>query len=156
MAAATIAGLLGKLPARGDFITLGLPGRFVAPWRDRVDGLVLASRDLLGVAWMEAFMVGPVWQFCLSPGVCGPDGALGLMMPSVDRVGRAYPLTLGAVLSDEVAASDGAASTGADDWLDWCEDWGRSALAEDLDPDLVAQRLGEAPPPTRIVWSRAR
>jgi type VI secretion system protein ImpM len=59
-------------------------------------------------------------------------------MPSVDRVGRYYPLTLAAVFppGGGVPPSDVAGP-----WLDACETAGRVALDEDATPDQVVQRL---------------
>lgn len=36
----------------------------------------------------------PIWRFCLTAGLAGPDRIIGILMPSVDRVGRRFPLTL--------------------------------------------------------------
>ena len=59
-----------------------------------------ASRFALGEEWLAAWLEGPIWRFALSPGICGPDAALGLWLPSVDRTGRYFPLTLAAVAHD--------------------------------------------------------
>ena len=32
------------------------------------------------------------------PGVCGPEGLTGLLVPSFDRVGRRFPLTVAVAL----------------------------------------------------------
>ena len=51
----------------------------------------------MGDVWLEAFLEAPVWRFVLPPGLCGARAAIGLIMPSVDKVGRYFPLTLGGV-----------------------------------------------------------
>jgi len=132
------AGLFGKLPARGDFVQLGLPGSFVRPWDAWLQQVMAASQERMGDAWLPAFLESPVWRFVLPAGMCGPGAALGLWMPSVDRVGRYFPLTLAAVVlpGGHVPRSDQAES-----WLDACETAGRAALDEDATPDQVAQRL---------------
>src|SRR5229473_1881218 len=90
-------GFCGKLPARGDFVTSGLPRRFTEAWHDWLQPVLAASRRALGEDWLAAWLEAPIWRFALSPGICGPDAVLGLWMPSVDRVGRYFPLTFAAV-----------------------------------------------------------
>lgn len=46
---------------------------------------------------MNHYLTSPVWRFAIAPGVLGPEGLGGVMMPSVDRVGRYFPLIIGAV-----------------------------------------------------------
>lgn len=133
-------GICGKLPARGDFVALGLPRHFVEPWHDWLQRALGESRDLLGATWLAAWLEAPVWRFALPPGLCGPDPAIGLWMPSVDRVGRHFPLTLAAVspggqLSPLLEA--GAA------FLVAAEAGGRAALSCDLAPDQVLARVAE-------------
>jgi len=132
------AGLFGKLPARGDFVQLGLPGSFVRPWDAWLQRAMAASQERMGDAWLPAFLESPVWRFVLPGGMCGAGAVLGLLMPSVDRVGRYYPLTLAAVFppGGGVPPSDVAGP-----WLDACETAGRVALDEDATPDQVVQRL---------------
>jgi type VI secretion system protein ImpM len=75
------------------------------------------------------------------PGLCGPGAVLGLWLPSVDRIGRYFPLTLAAVtaragLSRLVSIGGGflAAAEGA----------GREALANDLPPEALARQIAAA------------
>jgi len=99
--------------------------------------VLAGSRERLGAAWLPAWLEAPVWRFALAPGLCGPEAVLGLLLPSVDRVGRYFPLTLAAV------APGGSAAAG-DAWLDAAESAGRAALEQDLGPEQVAALL---PPP---------
>jgi type VI secretion system protein ImpM len=134
-------GFCGKLPARGDFVSAGLPRRFVDPWHDWMQRMLAASREALAEAWLEVWLEAPVWRFTLSPGVCGPDGVLGLWMPSVDRVGRYFPLTFAALARNFDLAGP---ACGSDGFLAVAEAAGRDALASDLAPDDVVARLGDA------------
>lgn len=126
-------GLYGKLPARGDFVRLGLPGDFVAAWDDWLARAIAASRAQMGADWLGAFLEAPVWRFALAPGLCGAQAASGVWLPSVDRVGRYFPLTLVAMLPAVAPA-----------WLDACEAAGRAALEADAGPEEVLVRI---PPP---------
>jgi type VI secretion system protein ImpM len=132
------AGLFGKLPARGDFVQLGLPGSFVRPWDAWLQQAMAASQERMGDAWLPAFLESPVWRFVLPGGMCGTGAVLGLLMPSVDRVGRYYPLTLAAVFPP----GGGVPPTDiAEPWLEACETAGRAALDEDVAPDQVVRLL---------------
>ncbi len=134
-------GFCGKLPARGDFVASGLPRSFVEAWHDWMQRVVAASRHRLGEDWVAAWLEAPIWRFALSPGICGPDAVLGLWLPSVDRVGRYFPLTFAAVASDADPATLIREGGG---FLAAAEGAGLDALAGDLAPDAVAARLATA------------
>ncbi len=87
-------GFFGKLPALGDFVSRRLSPQFVKCWDDWLHESLLASRGQLGDTWLDSFLISPVWRFFLGPGICGDQAWVGIMMPSVDRVGRYFPLTL--------------------------------------------------------------
>ena len=88
------AGLYGKVPGFGDFLHRGLPSSFVEPWNSWLGQALGHSRTTLGVQWMNAYLTSPPWRFVLEPGLVGEDGWLGVLVSSVDRVGRCYPITL--------------------------------------------------------------
>ena len=87
-------GFFGKLPKHGDFVTRRLPSEFVDVWDGWLQQVIADTREQLGEAWLEAYLVCPIWRFVLAPGVCGKLGWLGALMASVDRVGRYFPLTV--------------------------------------------------------------
>jgi type VI secretion system protein ImpM len=134
-------GFCGKLPARGDFVMSGLPRSFVEAWHDWLQSVMATSRRSLGEEWVAAWLEAPIWRFALSPGVCGPDAVLGLWMPSVDRIGRYFPLTFAAVMPGGDAAALIRAGGG---FLALVECAGLDALAGDLAPESVAARLATA------------
>ncbi|MCK9608285.1 MAG: type VI secretion system-associated protein TagF [Methylomonas sp.] len=90
------AGFYGKLPSHGDFLSRRLPRQFIEPWDQWLQGGIAASREQLGKGWLDTFLFSPIWQFTLAPGLCGDDAWAGVLMPSVDKVGRYFPLTLAA------------------------------------------------------------
>ena len=47
----------------------------------------------LGAGWQAAFLRAPIWRFWLGAELCGTTVA-GAFMPSVDGVGRYFPLTI--------------------------------------------------------------
>lgn len=91
-------GAFGKMPSVGDFFRFGVPPGFVASWDDWIQQGMLAAQVDLGPVWDSHYMSAPIWRFSLSPGLAGPQKVLGVLMPSVDRVGRRFPLTLMAAL----------------------------------------------------------
>lgn len=100
-------GYYGKLPFAGDFLRHGLSAAFVSGWDAWMQRTLLAARQTMGEAeWHRAYLCAPIWRFSIAPGLCGPLGAAGIMMPSLDRVGRRFPFCI-AIATDlpPVAAS---------------------------------------------------
>ena len=136
-------GFFGKLPARADFLTRGLSMSFTEPWHAwLVRGLRFAAEALTG-GFEPAYMAAPVWRFVIPPGASGPLPAAGILMPSVDKVGRRFPLTL-AVVSASLTTP--LAMVAASSWFDALEETGRDALARDPDIDVWAERLAAMVP----------
>jgi type VI secretion system protein ImpM len=132
------AGFYGKLPARGDFVRFGLPRGFVDAWDGWLQEVLAASHAALGEEWLPAWLEAPVWRFALAPGLAGGDAVIGLWMPSVDQVGRYFPLTLAAVFPGTPPA---VSLQGAGGFLDAFERAGRETLAADLTPEELAKRV---------------
>lgn len=86
-------GLYGKLPSKRDFIAIETPRGFLNVWEPWMQGGLSASRHSLGDQWQPAFLTAPIWRFWLGADVCGTS-MLGAFMPSLDAIGRYYPLTL--------------------------------------------------------------
>jgi type VI secretion system protein ImpM len=78
----------------------------------------------------------------LTAGLCGPDAALGLWLPSVDRAGRYFPLALAGLIVD---ANSPQLIAGGAGFLMAAETAARDALADDLPPEALAARLAAAP-----------
>ncbi|MCX2722924.1 type VI secretion system-associated protein TagF [Roseibium salinum] len=112
-------GYFGKLPARADFVTRACPAGFLRLWEAfLLKGLAQSRLDLKDT-WKDAYMTMPVWRFRLSP--CETGGLLtgavaGALMPSIDGVGREFPLTIVAPFD-----ADGVAAAPADAWYDEVE-----------------------------------
>jgi type VI secretion system protein ImpM len=91
-------GLYGKLPSHGDFLRRRTSDAFVSAWDAWLQDGMAASRAALGDRWLDVYLTSPAWRFIGEAGICGPTPILGLMVPSVDRVGRYFPLTVVAEL----------------------------------------------------------
>ncbi len=131
-------GYFGKLPGFGDFVTRRLPRGFVEPWDNWLQQCVLGARERLGVSWLETYLTSPIWRFAMGAGVCGPSGWTGLVMPSVDRVGRHFPLTL----ASELPADSGLLPLLCEDsWFERLEELALSTLDEPFDLAIFDQEL---------------
>src|ERR1700753_1284599 len=120
-------GLFGKLPCNGDFLQRRLPQEFVDVWDAWVRESLAGSRSQLAGRWLEIYLTAPVWRFALARGLCGNDAYAGVFLPSVDRVGRYFPLTVVARWKgDEAIALSSVA--GQARWFDAAESLALGAL----------------------------
>ncbi|PZW66907.1 MULTISPECIES: type VI secretion system-associated protein TagF [unclassified Pseudomonas] len=126
-------GFYGKLAVRGDFIHRGLSPAFIEAWDTWLAAGLAASRQTLGEAWLDAYLVSPLWRFAVAPGLLGTEPVCGVMMPSVDRVGRYFPLTIALPLPAD--ADLGQLVSGADDWFERAEGLLLSTLEEGADAE---------------------
>lgn len=136
-------GLYGKLPSHGDFLQRGVADGFVNVWDEWLQAGLSSSRRELGDGWLDVYLTSPVWRFALASGVIGVSAWAGILMPSVDRVGRYFPLTIVAELVPSVRPLELAAI--AHGWFDWSETLARQALEHDvLDLDLLEGQLRDS------------
>jgi type VI secretion system protein ImpM len=87
-----VPGWFGKVVMLGDFAHRRVPHSFIAtcdPWLSQCVG---ASRVQLGARWLDTYLTGPIWRFAWAPGVVDAQWWFGVLMPSVDAVGRYFPL----------------------------------------------------------------
>jgi len=89
-----IPGWYGKIPATGDFVARRVPATFSEAWDRWLLPALAASRERLGAGWQETYLSMPAWRFVLAPGVATESAWAGAMVPSVDAVGRFFPLTI--------------------------------------------------------------
>jgi type VI secretion system protein ImpM len=131
-------GLFGKLSAKRDFIALATPRNFLEAWEPWLQASLSASRHQLGDRWQQTFLTTPVWRFWLGAAVCGTTVA-GAIMPSLDGVGRYYPLTLHAV-ADADAPIVPPDIDSQDEWFGLAENF----LLSTLDQDAVFEDVSSA------------
>jgi type VI secretion system protein ImpM len=105
-------GFFGKLPSHGDFLRRRVSDAFVDAWDAWLRGCMAASRTALADRWLSVYLTSPAWRFACAAGACGPWPVMGLMAPSVDQVGRYFPLTIVAELPPDIGLVTAAASTG--------------------------------------------
>lgn len=128
----TNIGWFGKLPSHGDFLHRRVSEAFLGRWDGWLQECVARSREHLGERWLATYLTSPVWRFFLSPGVLGASAFAGIVLPSVDRVGRYFPLTIVAELPADLSAM--AIAIQGREWLKTIEAVALGALeSEDFD-----------------------
>lgn len=90
------AALFGKLPAKRDFVSRRMPHAFLSVFEPWLHEALAVSREALGPRWSECYLSAPIWRFWFPPALCGA-GAMGALMPSVDGIGRYFPLMIASV-----------------------------------------------------------
>lgn len=86
-------GLFGKYPLKRDFVAHNLPRTVLDPIDKWLQSGIATSREARATRWKEMFLVQPIWNFRIGRQITGTD-CLGSVMPSVDGVGRYFPLAL--------------------------------------------------------------
>lgn len=162
----TIPGLFGKLPSKGDFIARGLEPSVLGPFEAWLAATMEAARLALGDDFKPIYDAAPVWQFWIGPGA-GLAPCAGAIAPSVDRVGRRYPLAIlwpGA--PDGTGLPPPPTVNGAAEWFAAVQTALARAMQRDLagdpaevlrdlpvpDPEYVPPPPDQGGDPRRIAW----
>ena len=142
-----VAGWYGKIPSLGDFASRRLPASFIKAWDLWLQHAMAASRAQLGERWLNLYLTGPIWRFVVMPGACSSEPGLwaGVLMPSVDKVGRYFPLTIAL----HVKPRPGAMLTtfSAQSWFAALERLALATLDINVLPEELDRRLAENPFP---------
>ena len=102
MSGAVNIGVFGKIPDRGDFISIGLPRSLTDSLEAWVkEGFTHANTQ---IGWEDEYFSSPIWQFSSAPKFWDARAWTGIIMPSVDSFGRKFPLIMAAPIS--VASRD--------------------------------------------------
>jgi type VI secretion system protein ImpM len=147
-----IAGWYGKIPSLGDFASRRLPLDFIGIWDSWLQQAMATSRMQLGECWFSLYMTSPIWRFILMPGICGNSLWAGILMPSVDKVGRCFPL----MIAIPIMPHPGMLLTilSAQTWYASLERLALASLNVDISPDDLDQKLAEYPFPGLHTSSR--
>lgn len=147
-------GLYGKVPSKRDFVAPRAPREFLDVWEPWVQGGMSASRQRLGEKWQKIFLKAPIWRFWLGEDLCGAT-VIGAFMPSLDGVGRYFPLTFFA------RASEGAAILPPeldpkDSWFAMVEDFLLSTLDQGVTYEAISGQLDRLSPPDKETPASAK
>lgn len=95
-----LPGWFGKLPGMGDFAHRRLPEAFRERWDGWLHDGLMRLRERHD-DWTARYLEAPLWCFVLGRGVAGDRLWLGVLMPSVDGVGRYFPFTVAIEFDDQ-------------------------------------------------------
>lgn len=143
-----MAGCYGKIPALGDFLSRNLPAAFVEAWDGwlrRVMGACARGGD---DGWTDQYLAGPIWRFLLAPGTIGEVGRAGILVPSVDRIGRCFPLSIAIEIADGMPALDMVGAWA--DGFERAEILAIGTLGRALDPETFVERVAGLPAPIPV------
>jgi type VI secretion system protein ImpM len=91
--------------------------------------------------WKRAFSSAPIWRFWLGPSLCG-EATTGAFMPSMDTLGRLFPLTLiGVADKGEALAPPGVDRR--DPWFERVEGFLLSTLDGHASFETTLEALGD-------------
>ena len=136
----TATGFYGKAVTHGDFLSRHLPNAFLKPWDAWLQRGLAASRAQLGKEWLPHYLSAPIWRFALPANVCGNRPVAGVWMPSVDAVGRHFPMTLACLLTDK-ALTPVEIFSEKQDWFSQCEEAALTCLEESFTVESLNTRL---------------
>jgi type VI secretion system protein ImpM len=138
-------GVFGKLPMKRDFVAINAPREFLEMWERWMQAALSASREALRQEWQKAFLSAPIWRFWLGCDISGAT-ALGAFMPSLDGVGRYFPLTVFAIAEpgDVIAPPD---RSSYDQWFEEAESLLLGALEKGILYDTFLARVNSLAAP---------
>ena len=145
------AGWYGKIPGTGDFIARRMPASFSEAWDRWLQAAIAGSRERLGARWRDSFLSMPIWRFVLTPGMLTQNAWAGIMAPSVDAVGRYFPLAVASALPSASLDVVGTLAA-AEAWFDEIETIALSAIAPAADSAAIDTAIAQQP--FRTEWLR--
>lgn len=127
-------GFYGKIPATGDFVSRRLTGDFVRVW-DR-----WLAQHLVPLIGLESWPRATALRFLAGPSCFGASA--GIVVQSADRVGRQFPLSIVAQLSETSFQL-----AHAEAWFSGIEETAIAAQQGGLTPDDLEAALTVLPVP---------
>jgi type VI secretion system ImpM family protein len=93
---APLSVAFGKTPKMGDFLRVGSAGRAGECLDEWIQQGMAVAEAKRGPGWAPAYAAGAPWAFIFRPPRSAnvPEGLVGVMKPSVDAVGRRFPLVV--------------------------------------------------------------
>ncbi|MFL0799644.1 MAG: type VI secretion system-associated protein TagF [Agarilytica sp.] len=147
-----LTGLFGKLPAHGDFIYRDLPTGFINVWDEWLQGYVASAQEQLGERWLELYLISPIWRFAFSEGVVDGNVWAGIMLPSVDRVGRYFPFSVVTKLPGDTNPVDFICTRR--NWFQAMEDAALNALDGQIAIEELVEELNDSFPMKNDTYRR--
>ena len=129
-----VPGFYGKMPATGDFVSRRLPSDFVRAW-DR-----WLAQHIVPLFGLETWPQSTALRFLAGPASFGASA--GIVLQSADRVGRQFPLSIVARLTEAPLKL-----AYADAWFESVEEAAFAAQRGELTPDALDTALASLPAP---------
>jgi len=148
-----LTGLFGKLPAHGDFVQRNLPSKFIEVWDDWLQHYITGSQEQLGEQWLDIYLTSPIWRFMFSVGAIDENSWAGIMLPSVDRIGRYFPLSIITCLPSNTNSLEFLLSQ--NNWFASVEDIALQALTGDVTVDDLIQEIEKIEITHNIIYSKS-
>lgn len=146
-----LPGFYGKMPATGDFVTRRLTGECVRLW-DR-----WLAQHLVPLFGQDIWPAATALRFLAGPNSFGASA--GIIVQSADKVGRKFPLSVVAQLTDVPVELSRAEA-----WFAGIEGAAIAAQQGELTPDELDAALATLPLPTvesgeeliadMVMWTR--
>lgn len=149
----------GKLPCVGDFCSHNMPATVCEALDNWLSEAMQAGQETHGDAWTRAYFQTPMHGFVLGKQALPAleeNLAVGVIMPSVDKAGRAFPFVLMEQLParNETSNETGEPSTGLDqhiephtltDWFSHAYGMCAAAMNDEWTLDKLADKLQQLP-----------
>jgi type VI secretion system protein ImpM len=140
MSALNAPSWFGKLPGTGDFARRRLDDNFLGSWDQWLQNGLMRLRNLHD-DWMTRYLRAPLWYFVLGEHVIDSKPWVGVMMPSVDSVGRYFPLTLVHEIKDASVLRTPEFDLTLASWWSRCAQHAFVALENNLDASRFDDQL---------------
>ena len=147
-----VTGIYGKLPLHGDFVYRNLPADFMSRWDEWLQRFVAGSQEQLNDDWLDIYLTSPIWRFALSEGVLDENGWLGVIIPSVDKVGRYFPVSVVTKIPPQANLFEFMQLQ--KDWYEGVEDNLLQALDGELDVDELSDTINQIKPNYHTAYDR--
>lgn len=147
-------GIFGKLPAHGDFIHRNLSTKVINVWDGWLQTFVGSTQERLADAWLDVYLTSPIWRFCLSEGVVDEHRWAGIVLPSVDRVGRYFPFSVMRKLSADAIPTDFI--NAQQNWFQAIEYAALRALDGQIQTERLIEELNQLQPESNSSYRRQR
>jgi type VI secretion system protein ImpM len=145
-------GFFGKLPGYGDFIYRDLPNSIIEIWDSWLQLYIKSSQEQIGEDWLDIYLTSPIWRFVLKPGVLDENTWAGIVLPSVDKVGRYFPFSILAKLTTPVNPSNFICVQ--EEWFSHLEKSALSALNRELDLEQLLAQLQDLSIPKDLTYEK--
>ncbi len=86
-------GVYGKLPSHPDFVSANVSSEITVELYEWLQHVIHHSKEQLNESeWLSSYLISPIWRVYYPSKSNKYDPWIGIMLPSVDAIGRYFPL----------------------------------------------------------------